>query len=92
MSCDSPNATHHMACACREKMLAQQIRHLEDERDAAWKAASEHHAAWLESLDAPTLQLHAGEMSAQELRTSLAILKWLAANIRESCHINSHDG
>jgi len=56
-----------------------------DERQAAVEARRQ---AFLEAADAldmspATIRLHAGEMTAQEMRTVQAVLRWKAAELRD---------
>lgn len=43
-------------------------------------------AAKMLEMSQATIRLHAGEMSAQEMRTVQAVLKWKAAEMRGKAH------
>ena len=62
--------------------LERQIARLRAENMAARDRALEEAARKLGPPNAPTLQLHCGEMSAEDVRLVVAVLIWMQGEIR----------
>lgn len=71
------------ATGCRERMMDETL--LPSER-LGWIKATKHAAAIADKWRTPShIRLHAGEMTAQELRSVQAVAQAIASEIRSGC-------